>query len=118
MNRSYLGGFLVKFWPTKVTLVTMRFHCFCFLLPVRRTLNISSSATGLTCISHPVSPLLAAKQDRPVKADYCKKHSDLWEWDLPLASLLSSLLLYGVAEDLGTVHLQQQVTSAVSSCSP
>lgn len=35
--------------PTKVGLVTMRFHCFFCLLPERMTLNISSSAMGLTC---------------------------------------------------------------------
>lgn len=27
MNRSYLGGFLVKAGPTNVALVTIRFHC-------------------------------------------------------------------------------------------
>lgn len=28
MNRSYLGGFLVKLGPTKVALVIILFHCF------------------------------------------------------------------------------------------
>ena len=46
------------------------------------------------------------------------EHADLWEWDLPLASLLFSFLLYGVAEDLGTIHLRQQAPSAAKSCSP
>ena len=49
MNLSYLGGFRVKPWPTKVTLVTMRFQLFFFRLPDLSTLNISSSATGRTC---------------------------------------------------------------------
>lgn len=49
MNRSYFGGFLVKPGPTKVALVTIRFHCFFCRLPDRITLNISSSATGRTC---------------------------------------------------------------------
>src|SRR3989338_9662831 len=48
MNRSYFGGFRVNPSPTKVTLVITRFHCFCFLLPVFRTLNISSSLIGRT----------------------------------------------------------------------
>jgi hypothetical protein len=49
MKRSYLGGLRVKLGPTKVTFVTMRFHCFFLLLPLWSTLNISSSATGRTC---------------------------------------------------------------------
>mmetsp|Transcript_19661 Transcript_19661/g.39855 ORF Transcript_19661/g.39855 Transcript_19661/m.39855 type:complete len:299 (-) Transcript_19661:181-1077(-) len=48
MKRSYLGGLRVKFSPTKVHLVTTLFQALAFLLPVRITLNISSSATGLT----------------------------------------------------------------------
>ena len=48
MKRSYLGGFRVKLGPTYVTLVTIRFHCFFFRLPLCSTLNISSSATGRT----------------------------------------------------------------------
>lgn len=78
MKRSYFGGFLVKPCPTNVTLVIILFHCLAanikfgmllynikwpkvrrrvgsghvgyllFLLPVLITLNISSSATGLT----------------------------------------------------------------------
>mmetsp|Transcript_1815 Transcript_1815/g.3305 ORF Transcript_1815/g.3305 Transcript_1815/m.3305 type:complete len:232 (-) Transcript_1815:192-887(-) len=48
INRSYLGGFRVNPSPTKVTLVTIRFHSLAFRLPVRRTLNTSSSATGFT----------------------------------------------------------------------
>lgn len=49
MNLSYLGGFRVNPWPTNVTLVTIRFQLFFFLLPDFSTLNISSSATGRTC---------------------------------------------------------------------
>ena len=48
MKRSYLGGFRVKLGPTKVTLVTMRFHCFFRRFPLCSTLNISVSATGRT----------------------------------------------------------------------
>ena len=48
IKRSYLGGLRVKPSPTNVTLVTMRFHAFFSRLPVLMTLNISSSATGLT----------------------------------------------------------------------
>nr|GMD13193.1 hypothetical protein Iba_scaffold40558CG0010 [Ipomoea batatas] len=48
MKRSYFGGFLVKPGPTKVAFVTILFHCLAAYLPVLITLNISSSATGLT----------------------------------------------------------------------
>jgi len=48
MNRSYLGGFLVKPSPTNVTFVIIRFHILLFLLPVRMTLNISASVIGFT----------------------------------------------------------------------
>ena len=48
VNLSYLGGFLVKLWPTKVALVIILFHCFLFLFPLLRTLKTSSSAIGLT----------------------------------------------------------------------
>ncbi len=53
MKRSYLGGFLVKLGPTKVTLVTIRFQAFFFRFPECSTLNISSSATGRTCVQLP-----------------------------------------------------------------
>ncbi len=46
----------MKLGPTKVTLVTMRFHAFFFRLPLCKTLNISSSATGRTWKIHrPIS---------------------------------------------------------------
>merc|ERR1711977_497908 len=48
MKRSSLGGFRVKSSPTKVALVTMRFHPLRLLFPVLRTLNISSSAIPRT----------------------------------------------------------------------
>lgn len=48
INLSYLGGFLVKSSPTYVTLVTILFHAFFLLLPVRRTLKTSFSPTALT----------------------------------------------------------------------
>merc|ERR1712087_179305 len=48
MNLSYFGGFLVKLWPTKVAFVIILFHCFLFLLPLRKTLKTSSSAMGRT----------------------------------------------------------------------
>ncbi len=60
MNLSYLGGFRVNPWPTNVTLVTIRFQLFFFLLPDFSTLNISSSATGRTC-SHEQFKLQSAK---------------------------------------------------------
>ena len=139
MKRSYLGGFLVKFCPTKVTLVTMRFHCFCFRLPVRRTLNISSSATGRTCTDAPTSEvqpqavhgtellkMMQTMQHFPQVSTCAPVHlcvrlqrfssskvdavrasgsKYLRQRDLPLASLLLSLLLDGIAEHLGAVHL-------------
>lgn len=37
INLSYLGGFLVKLSPTKVTLLIFLFHAFYFLLPVFKT---------------------------------------------------------------------------------
>ena len=51
MKRSYLGGLRVNPPPTKVTFVSMRFHCFFCRLPDRMTLNISSSAIGRTCMT-------------------------------------------------------------------
>jgi hypothetical protein len=39
--------------PTNVTFVTIRFLCLVLLLPVLRTRNISSSAIGRTCSTHP-----------------------------------------------------------------
>mmetsp|Transcript_43163 Transcript_43163/g.102425 ORF Transcript_43163/g.102425 Transcript_43163/m.102425 type:complete len:259 (-) Transcript_43163:238-1014(-) len=48
MKRSYFGGFRVKFSPTNVTLVTMRFHAFLRRFPDFITLNISFSAMGRT----------------------------------------------------------------------
>ena len=48
MNLSILTGFRVKPSPTNVAFVTIRFHAFFLLLPVRMTLNISSSAMPLT----------------------------------------------------------------------
>ena len=51
MKRSYFGGFRVKAPPTNVTFVSIRFHCFFCRLPLRMTLNISSSAIGRTCHS-------------------------------------------------------------------
>ena len=53
----------MKLGPTKVTLVTMRFHAFFFRLPLCRTLNISSSATGRTWRSIYQSVLLQAIQN-------------------------------------------------------
>jgi len=38
----------IKFSPTKVHLVTTRFHALFFFFPAQSTLNISLSATGLT----------------------------------------------------------------------
>uniref|UniRef100_A0A2M4C634 Putative secreted protein n=1 Tax=Anopheles marajoara TaxID=58244 RepID=A0A2M4C634_9DIPT len=43
MKRSYLGGLRVKFSPTYVTLVTIRFQAFRRVLPLRITLNTSAS---------------------------------------------------------------------------
>ncbi len=63
MNLSYLGGFRVNPWPTNVTLVTIRFQLFFFLLPDFRTLNISSSATGRTC-SHKTVQIAECKASR------------------------------------------------------
>merc|ERR1712160_113807 len=48
MKRSNFGGFLVKFCPTKVTLVTIRFQALALRLPDRITLNISASLMGFT----------------------------------------------------------------------
>merc|ERR1719261_1774700 len=48
INRSYFGGFLVKFGSTNVILVTTRFQAFFLRLPDACTRNISSSATALT----------------------------------------------------------------------
>lgn len=48
MNRSILTGFRVKPSPTKVALVTIRFHDLLLFLPVLTTLNVSSSAMPRT----------------------------------------------------------------------
>ena len=48
INRSIFTGFLVNPSPTNVALVTIRFHAFFLLFPVRITLNISSSAIPRT----------------------------------------------------------------------
>merc|ERR1712070_859411 len=48
INRSYFGGFRVKFGSTKVIFVTTRFQAFFLRLPDACTRNISSSATALT----------------------------------------------------------------------
>jgi hypothetical protein len=48
MNLSCFGGFLVKFYPTKVILLILLFQHFLFLFPDRITSNISASVIGLT----------------------------------------------------------------------
>jgi len=48
INLSYLGGFLVKPSPTKVTLFIFLFHIFLLLLPDLCTVNISASVMALT----------------------------------------------------------------------
>ncbi len=68
MNLSYLGGFRVNPWPTNVTLVTIRFQLFFFLLPDFSTLNISSSATGRTC-SHEHFRLQSANASRITRSN-------------------------------------------------
>ena len=68
INLSNLGGFLVKLSPTYVTLVTILFHPFFFLFPVRMTLKTSSSPTAFTfgrgtvhlpCVRHKKSQSLS-----------------------------------------------------------
>ena len=62
----------MKLGPTKVTLVTMRFQAFFFRLPLCRTLNISSSATGRTWrFNHQSALLQAVESDAAVTISLC-----------------------------------------------
>ena len=48
INRSYLGGFLLKLSPTNVTLLIILFHAFFFRFPDLTTWNISPQLIGFT----------------------------------------------------------------------
>lgn len=84
MKRSYFGGLRVKPGPTKVGLVTMRFHCFFCRLPDRMTLNISSSAMGRTCHSHDIFNPLQFPADVPAPKSKTGKEYLPWAEGPPI----------------------------------
>lgn len=83
MKRSYLGGRLVKFSPTKVALVIMRFHILFFRLPERSTLNTSESAMDCTAPPDDEHSVKSAVGQRSRRVRICGRRRRIRRRPLP-----------------------------------